>query len=132
MSNTKEKQAPTYELVESNENVRFAVVRKIDSTDFKIDDLLNMITSAGEDIVKTGALAKYNASIMENIKGFHPEIVEYFNSLEGEKKTAFLLFAKAYSDKEKQDFQVKQFEKEMESYKKEIEEIEKVTGLKII
>ena len=124
------KPAPQYEVIEPNENNRLAVVRKVMSTDFKLDDLLNFITEATSDKEKAEAMVKYNESIIENIKGFHPEVIEFYESLVNEKKTAFLLFAKAVADREKKAFEAKAYTQEIEKYNAEIAEIEQVTGLK--
>ena len=38
------------------------------------------------------------------IKGFHPEIAEYYESLKDEKKTAMILYCQALKDIEKNQF----------------------------
>lgn len=124
------KPAPQYEVIEPNENNRLAVIRKVMSTDFKLDDVLNFVTEANGDKEKAEAMVKYNDSIIENIKGFHPEVIAFYESLENEKKTAFLLFAKAVADREKKAYEVRAYTSEIEKYQTEIAEIEQVTGLK--
>lgn len=128
MSNEKPK--PIYELVEANENPNLSVIRKTQAVDFKIDDLLNFISESMSESDKANAMVKYQDAVMENIKGFHPEIVEYFESLVDEKKTAFIVFAKAFADKEKKEAEVKFHTSEVEKYQKEIAEIEESTGVK--
>lgn len=128
MSNEKPK--PIYELVEANENPNLSVIRKTQAVDFKIDDLLNFISESMSEIDKAKAMVKYQDAVMENVKGFHPEIFEYFISLVDEKKTAFIVFAKAFADKEKKEAEVKFHTSEIEKYQKEIAEIEEATGVK--
>ena len=124
------KPEPKYELLEANENNRLATLRKIMAVDFKLDDLLNFITEAESDKAKSHAMVQYNDSIIENIKGFHADVIEYYDALAPEKQSAFLLFAKAVTEREKHVFQVRQFTKEIEGIEEEIAEIETALGLK--
>lgn len=126
------KPEPQYELVLPNDNGRLATVRKIDAVDFKLDDLLNFIAESQADAEKSEAQVKYNESIIENIKGFHPEIVEYYEALEPSKQTAFLLLAKAVTEKEKHAFQVREYHKEEAKYREEIALIETTLGIKAV
>lgn len=131
MSNEETKPKPTYELLKAEENVNLSSIRKITAIDFKVDDILNFIADSKADKEKSESQAKYNDAVMENIKGFHPEIVEYFESLADEKKTAILLFCDAYKKAEKFKFEVKAYTEEIEKYEKEIAEISEATGLNI-
>lgn len=126
----KPKAKPTYELIEANENNRMAVIRKVQEVDFKLDDLLNFITEAESDKAKSHAMVEYNDAIIENVKGFHPEIAEYYESLAPEKQTAFLVFAYAIKEREKHIFQVRAYKGEIEKYTEEIAEIEQTLNLK--
>jgi len=127
----KPKPAPEYELITPNsENPRMTVVRKIQAVDFKIDDVLNFIQEAEGDKSKSHAMVEYNDAIIENIKGFHPEVIEYYDALVDEKKTAFLLFAKAVADREKHVFAVKKFHEEITQYNAELKEISEKLGIK--
>lgn len=130
MSNEiKPKPAPQYEIIEENENNNLAVIRKVMSAEFKLDDLLNFIVEANSDKGKATAMIGYQEAIIENIKGFHPEILEYYESLAPEKQTAILLLCKAIADKEKKVFEVKHYTEEIAKYEQEITEIEQATGL---
>lgn len=132
MSNeeTNPKPKPSYELIEANENNRLAVIRKVQSVDFKLDDVLNFITEAETDKAKSHAMVEYNDAIIANVKGFHPDIIEYYDSLAPEKQTAFLVFAKAVTEREKHVFQVRAYKEEIEKYQAEIKEIEDTLNLK--
>ncbi len=126
------KPEPSYELVLPNSNGRMATVRKIDAIDFKIDDLLNFIAESQSDKAKSLAQIEYNDAIIENIKGFHPEVVEYYDALPENKKTAFLLFAKAVTEREKHAYQVVEYKKEEDRYTAEIKLIETTLGIKAL
>ena len=129
MSNEHPKPAPNYEMLEANENGRLALIRKVTTVDFKLDDVLNFIKEAEADKEKTEAQVKYNDGIIENITGFHPEVAEFYNSLEGEKQSAFLLLAKAIMEKEKYAHLTKKYATEIDEYNKEVGEIETALGI---
>ena len=129
MSNEHPKPAPNYEMLEQNENPRLALIRKVTTVDFKLDDVLNFIKEAEADKEKTEAQVKYNDGIIENITGFHPEVAEFYNNLEGEKQSAFLLFAKAIIEREKHNHLANKYSTEIEEYKKEVGDIESALGI---
>lgn len=126
----KAKPAPQYELITPHENDRMAVVRKVMSQDFKIDDLLNFIVEAESDKEKSMAMVKYNDAIIENIKGFHPEILEIYDALAPEKQSALLIFSKAVTEREKHMFQTKIYFEEIKKLNEEVAEIETALNLK--
>lgn len=131
MSNEHPKPKPNYEMLEENENPRLATIRKVTHVDFKLDDVLNFIQESENDKAKSEGQIKYNDAIIENINSFHPEIAEFYNGLEAEKQTAFLLFAKAHMDREKHAYMAKKYETEIGEYNQEIGEIEEALGLKV-
>lgn len=129
MSEAHPKPAPNYEMLEVNENPRLALIRKVTVVDFKLDDVLNFIKEAEADKEKAEAQVKYNESIIENIKGFHPEVAEFYDQLEGEKQSAFLLLAKAIIEREKYNHLATKYSTEIEEYKTEVGEIESALGI---
>lgn len=119
----------TYETVQANENHNLALVRKSNFIDFTLDDLLNFIRGAKGDKELATAQVQYNKAIIENIKGFHPEVYEIYQTLPGEKQSAMLLMCKAITEHEKFEYMEKEHVKEIDKYTAEIAEIEEATGL---
>ena len=129
MSNeTKPKPATNYEILTLDENPRMTTIRKIEAVDFKLDDLHGYIVEIEKEKAKSDSMVKYNEAVVENIKGFHPEISEFYESLVGEKQTAMLLFCKALQDIEKNQFVSKNYQKELDDANKEVETIEQTFG----
>lgn len=129
MSNEiKPKPNPEYELVLNEENFKKATVRKIESVDFKLEDLDSFVEEIEKEKAKHEASATYNQSIIDNIKEFHPEVIEFYNSLVGEKQTAMILFCQATKDLEKNRYVAKNYGEEADKVRTEINEIEQKFG----
>lgn len=130
MSNeVKPKPAPEYEIITLDENPRMVTIRKIEAVDFKLDDIHSYVAEVEKEKAKHDSLVKYNEAVVENIKGFHPEIIEFYEKLEGEKKTAMLLYCKALQDIEKNQFVSNNYKTEIDNAKSEIDTIEQKFGL---
>lgn len=126
----KPKPAPEYELLKSgNYSPKECVIRKTEAVDFKLDDLYNYKIDIEKEFSKHDGMISYNKSVIENIKGFHPEVIEFYESLENEKKTAMLLFCQSLKDIEKNEFLAKGYKKESDDIQKEIDDIEQKFGL---
>lgn len=124
----KPKPAPEYEVVVHDENSKVATVRKIEAVDFKLGDLYDYVTEVEKEKAKNDSMVKYNEAIIENIKGFHPEIAEYYESLKDEKKTAMILYCQALKDIEKNQFVSNNYKTEIDNAKSEIDTIEQKFG----
>lgn len=121
-----------YEVVKKvdGEHNRMAVIKKSNiSEEFTVRDVQKQV----EDLLK-GKLQYANAktlaeSFLTNITNNHPEIVTFLNGLDGEKFAAVSLFCEHKKKLDIAEANIKDFDRAIEIYRKEVEYISKVTGL---
>lgn len=112
-----------YQLVTPNEDPRLAVFRKIQEVDYTIADLEMFIEDIDKGIAEASSYATYQGAIIENIKGFHENIVEMYEVLPPESQSALIQFCDAVKKKEAYDFKIKADQAERQVYVDEIAEL---------